>query len=384
MIPQSHEIIHITESDIQHMVVESIRLLSERNSRGYWTKERCYDEAKKYGSKAELMKHNKTVYNLSVEKGWINDYIWFKSNWGKWNRQTCYDEAQKYKSKVDFQKKSNGAYTIAWKNGWLNDYTWFQKPNITEKPTYVVYKYEDKETNSVYVGLTKCIENRHKQHCNGHLVHGSRKYDIVYLFFHSLGKEPPKPVILKEKLYADEAQRYEISYVLKYKNEGLNVLNLAKAGSLGGYGKWSKEKCYNEAKKYKTRTEFAKKNGSAYSAARKNGWLDDYTWFDNRLVWTRESCYNEAKKYQSKIQFKHGANGAYQAALKNGWMDDYTWFENGRIKWNYDTCYSEAKKYSLKSEFKKNSNTAYKIAAKHGWLTDYNWLKRNNSFKNNN
>ena len=40
-------------------------------------------------------------------------------------------------------------------------------------------------------------------------------------------------------------------------------------------GYWNYEHCYEEAKKYKTRTEFEKNNGSCYQVAIKNGWIDD-------------------------------------------------------------------------------------------------------------
>lgn len=36
------------------------------------------------------------------------------------------------------------------------------------------------------------------------------------------------------------------------------------------------ENNYNEAKKYKSRSEFTKGCGRAYQVARKNGWIDKY------------------------------------------------------------------------------------------------------------
>lgn len=40
-------------------------------------------------------------------------------------------------------------------------------------------------------------------------------------------------------------------------------------------GYWTKERCYQEALKYKTRMEFCKNSGGAYVAATRNGWLDE-------------------------------------------------------------------------------------------------------------
>ena len=39
--------------------------------------------------------------------------------------------------------------------------------------------------------------------------------------------------------------------------------------------KWTKEKCAEEALKYKSRSEFKKNNTNAYKASVRNGWLDD-------------------------------------------------------------------------------------------------------------
>ena len=53
-------------------------------------------------------------------------------------------------------------------------------------------------------------------------------------------------------------------------------MNKVAAGSLGSsIIKWSLDKCKEEALKYKTRNEFQKNSACAYSASRKNKWLDD-------------------------------------------------------------------------------------------------------------
>ena len=90
--------------------------------------------------------------------------------------------------------------------------------------------------------------------------------------------------------------------------------------------KWNKETCYEEAKKYSTRTEFQKGCGRAYAVARQNKWLDDYIWFvegnEKKTKWNKETCYEEAKKYSTRSEFYKGCSSAYNVACKNGWMDE--------------------------------------------------------------
>lgn len=351
---------------------------------GKWHRESCYEEAKKYKSRGAFQKHCVGAYQVALKNGWLNDYTWFSpsSSAKKWNRETCYNEAQKYKSRKEFQYKGAGAYHVARRNGWLDDYTWFKKPIVSEKLIYIVYCYKDDETNAVYVGLTNNIKQRHREHCKGHLTHGEIKHDIVYKYFHEiLGKDVPEPIIMQKDISANEARESERYYVEQYKSEGKLVLNIAKTGSLGGYGKWAKEVCYNEAKKFKSRGEFAIKSNGAYEAARKNGWLDEYTWFEEIRkkdgYWDYDTCIKEAKKYMSRVEFQRNNGVAYRVARKNGWLDEYTWLKEKQKHnyWNQDTCFEEAKKYKTKSEFAKKSGSAYNLARKNGWLNDYTWLK---------
>ena len=55
--------------------------------------------------------------------------------------------------------------------------------------------------------------------------------------------------------------------------------------------------------------------------------LLDFEAVKKTIKWTRESCYQEAKKYFSRSQFQKGCSGAYIASRKNGWLDDYKWMQ---------------------------------------------------------
>lgn len=143
---------------------------------------------------------------------------------------------------------------------------------------------------------------------------------------------------------------------------------------------WTEERCLEEAKKYKTIIEFEKHARGAYAAARKNKWIRNYDFFQKRMAhnrkWYYENCKEEAMKYKSRVEFRKGNSGAFQAAEKNGWLND--WFVS-RMKqnyWNYETCLEEAKKYGSRGEFQRANATAYQASLKNGWINEYSWFKR--------
>ena len=198
----------------------------------------------------------------------------------KWTYEACYEEAKKYKTRTEFHDKNNLAYKIACKNKWINDYNWF---------------------------IQKC-----------------------------------KP--------------------------------------RGYYNNY--DECYNEARKYKSRTEFQYGCGSAYRWAKKNNWLDDYDWFDGGRVrkgtWTYSNCYNVAKDCVSRVEFATKYAGAYDAAITNGWIDDWEWLKKATKPsgyWTYEKCVEESKKYKSRSNFALRCGSAYGVARQNEWLDDFVWLK---------
>ena len=141
-----------------------------------------------------------------------------------------------------------------------------------------------------------------------------------------------------------------------------------------------KKSCKEEAKKYSSRYEFLRGSNSAYFAAWRNKWLDDYSWFKEVIKWTYEKCKEEAKKYSTKKEFREKSGSAYNVALKNKWL--YDWFEK-RFLWTKEKCYEEAEKYSTKIEFLNKNRGAYRAAQRNNWLDDYDWLRKGTcSFKN--
>lgn len=273
-----------------------------------------------------------------IQKGSIGSI-----GWGKWTYKTCYNEARKYTSRKEFQIKNVGAYTRALQYKWLDDYDWFKIPKS---------------------GQVRWTQDRcHKE---------AKRYTTI------------------KEFRALSRTAYEKSRTNGWLKEYIWLLNEPPVRRVSH---WTQERCREEAKKYKTRTEFqyAKGAGQAYRVALKNGWIEEYDWMvplcKPNSYWNNyERCYEEAKKYKTRSEFQYakGASRAYKYSVKNGWIDRFTWMLPKSKKpgyWTKEQCIIESKKYSKRGEFKKGSPSAYAIALRNGWYKEFIWLEPAKTYK---
>lgn len=183
--------------------------------------------------------------------------------------------------------------------------------------------------------------------------------------------------------------------------------------------KWSLSKCKEEALKYKNKTDFQRCSSGAYSAAKRNKWLQEITSdyeilgnSDKRFIYAYEFSDNSAYiglTYNiNKRKINHLREGTVfnysletkivpvfkqltsesvvvekAKELENFYLEQYAskgWvilnkaktggLGGNTIKWNYKACKNEAFKYETRNEFKINSKGAYESAAKNGWRSD--------------
>ena len=356
-----------------------------------WTRELCEEEARKYNSKQEFIIQNRSAYYAAVKHGWLDYFTWLKNvkhpN-GYWTKERCENESRKYQSKKEFLCGCPAAHAAAVRMGWIDDYVWIvdKRIDITKDKIDSVYVYIFEDTRAAYVGRT--LIRRQKKRDKEHIFNFDNDNVARYAKNHHV--PVPTMIILESNLTLEEGLDRENYWRRWYEDQGYMMLNKLATGigkgSLGGisHGKWNRKTCYKEAKKYKSISEFEKANGSAYDAARRNGWVKDYTWFDVlwEPKWDREACFEEAKKYKTRAEFHKGSAGAYIKAWRKGWIKDYDWMPSRQTKpagyWdNYDHCYEEAKKYKSRRSFQRGCIGGYTKALRNGWLNDYNWFSGN-------
>ena len=294
---------------------------------GYWTKERCKEEALKYKYRKDFQVGSKCAYMRSYNNNWLDEictHMIVNGNPnGYWTKEKCQEEALKYKSRSDFQRGSGSAYTKSSICGWMDEIC-SHMVVFGNKFKRCVYAIEFSD-NHAYVGLTYNCENRFKNHVKDDIYNKGGVLNHV-----KITGITPKIKQLTDYIETNDASKLEEIWKKKYENDGWVMLNKIKCGGIGGNSKsiWTKEKCQEEALKYKNKKEFYKNSPACWLIAYRNNWLNDlyshmiFKKRNNKGYWTKEKCQKEALKYKSRWEFEKNSPGAYGAARRNKWINE--------------------------------------------------------------
>ncbi len=304
--------------------------------KGYWTKENALEESKKYNTLLELCSANKGLYEKMRIKDWLSDASWLKKTKhevGYWTKENTITESKKYSSKAEFKFYSPVAYVKAREMNLFDEMPWLKVKNVSDVKD-CVYGYFFDDFKTVYIGRTieRRIKIRDKEHRN-------KNYnDSVYNFAKENNISIPNIKIIESGLTVSKGAEREEYWENYYKENGYNTLNIAKCGSLGSLlsGKWNEDTIKQEAKKYKTRTQFRNGNQTAYYASIKLGLIDKFNWLSSRNhvkkgYWNiKENVINESRKYTSRRDFQKKCCAGYNSARKNNYFDEMPWLNDKR------------------------------------------------------
>jgi hypothetical protein len=363
------------------------RLTSIKKPRGYWTKEHCLEEALKHNTRKEWQLKSSAAYRSARVNGWYDEctahMIQTSKPNGYWkNKEHCLEEALKYNTRKEWNKNSGSSYNAASLYGWLTECTKhmvdFQKPKG-------------------YWSLEKCLEEALKHGSkNEWLKHHSASYQASKIngwfdecIIHMFEISKPSGYWTKERCL-EEALKYKSrtewlksnssSYAKACKNDWVEecTAHMTQTSKPNGY--WTKEHCLEEALKYNTRTEWMKNSGSSYGASRINGWHDECTAHMIEILkpsgyWNnKERCLEEALKYNTRTEWMKNSDSSHHAAERNGWVEECTkhMVEIYKPKnyWTKEKCIEEALKYNTRNEWKKSNSSSYTKAGKNGWYDE--------------
>ena len=276
----------------------------------YWTKEKCKEEALKYDNITDFIKKSSGAYYSAIKNDFLDDITTHiekkKKPNGFWNDyDKCKEEALKYENKTHFKKYGISAYKYATENGWLDEICSHMKViGNSYKRCIYVYEFTD---NHAYIGLTFNLKERDKKHLKKGTVYDYKiKCDLS-----------PKLKQLTDYMNVNDAKEQEEYYLKLYKENGWSTLNKIKTGGLVGCKiHWTEERCKIEVLKYKNRTELRKNSKYVYEIILRNKWqylLNHMTLHKKPIYWTEEKCKNEIYKYKTKKDFKKYSKSCYNS-----------------------------------------------------------------------
>ena len=380
--------------------------MNQTQTRGYWTKERCIEEGKKYSRRSDFRKGGKGAYNAAYTKGWLEEVCAHMDKPYQYTKEECRVIALKYNVERYWRINETASYLQAEKNGWLSELTnhmkkmhrytkdecrvealkyttrnefcelspqhyfracsknWIQEicqhmkrqGNLIYRKIYV-FEFKD---NHAYVGLAQKPEEREKEHL-------SAKNSGVYKYV----KETNCPYefkVLTDFLSRDEAAEQEDIWIKKYAEAGWQMINIRPGGDLGGCPrKYTKEYCTKIAKKYRYRYDFIKGDTDAYEGARRYGYLDEVCAHmkPKRQMPTKDEYREIALKYKTTAEFSKNDLNAYRYIIRHGWFDELCSHLATRHYWTDAEVIAESAKYNNPHEFRKGNPKAYDYAKRH-------------------
>jgi len=177
--------------------------------------------------------------------------------------------------------------------------------NLFKRVVYAYMFYDDNGNNhSVYVGLTCNINKRNYEHIKSKLYSSVRNFINEHPNFKYEHK-----ILTNGFVPVDIAAKLEGDYIQKFKDEGWNILNVAKSGALGRTVTITNDVLKEIISKYTYMADFMKNEKSSYMMLLNRGIVDELTknlkrkkHTDDDLIRTAIECgslSNFLKKYKN-------------------------------------------------------------------------------------
>lgn len=289
---------------------------------------------------------------------------------GYWTKARCHQIAKRYKTRKEFERERKDAYAAAERNGWLNEICSHMKAvgNNFKRKIYV-FLFTDK---TAYVGLAQDPEGRYRQHLRDKRspVYKQAKVNGIAFEYH----------LLTDWLHKDVAGKVEDFFINKYKEDGWTMLNRQRGGNLGGRTKkYNPEQLQEEADKYEYIDDFREGSPLAYGYIIANHMFEDYCakmkpGKSSRLYWTLERAIAVVPECKNRRALIKKYPKAWELLRKAELLDKYYPLNNvnGPFKrWTVENSKALAATCSTRDELREKSQTAYKILKKEGLIDEY-------------
>jgi predicted GIY-YIG superfamily endonuclease len=268
--------------------------LPEKMAKGYWTLEKCKEVCENYDSQADLLLEHPKVYRAVKDHGWQQECFaqmkGKKNPQGFWTLEKCKEEASKYDSPADMMRGNPKAYTAMKYHGWYEECCSEMKgrrvPNNfwNEERIVDVMLTTDSRTmfQSDYPGAYKAAN---ELGIYERLTKVMVKQEL-WKDKNTKRKKKAKPdQKWSDELAIERASGYESLYEFRTKDptayHALLVRGLLETACSHmerrhmPEGYWNKERVMEKVAASESLKDFKKRFNAAYQAALTNGWLAD-------------------------------------------------------------------------------------------------------------
>lgn len=289
---------------------------------------------------------------------------------GYWTKERCFEEAKNYRTRKEFRRNCQAAVAAAERHGWLDEIcSHMDVVGNNFKRKIYVYLFADK---SAYVGLAQDPHGRYRQHMRDKRspVYKHAKLDNVGFEYH----------ILTDWLHKDVVGKVEEFFINKYKDDGWVMLNRQKGGNLGGRTKkYNPEQLQQEADKYEYIDDFREGSPLAYGYIIANHMFENYCakmkpGKSSKLYWTLERAIAVVPECKNRTQLSKKYPKAWELLHNAELLDKYYPVDKvyGPHKmWTLENSKALAATCKSRKELMDKSQTAYKMLKKEGLLDSY-------------
>lgn len=258
---------------IRRMKLESRVFGPSRKSKNYWQDfGRCHEAALKCKNRGVFQRTYPGAYKSSVSNGWINQlfskhhnkgYVHLHMKFSHLSDDQILEMVKKYDSvKALCESFKNLYWHIMRSRKDRKEYFFNHMTRLGHKHLRSVYIIKYKK--QIYIGLSCDPKRRFRQHKRA-------KNKVAAII-----KLGARLRIVKSLLSNSEAIEFESKLVKEYTTRGYEVMNIAKAGSLGAPADMIPDsELYEAAKMCNTRSEMSRKFQSFYRLAIQRNILED-------------------------------------------------------------------------------------------------------------
>jgi len=341
-----------------------------QNPRGFWTLEQCKRDAKRFRTKSEWERNSGSGYNKARSKGWLDECCKHMERLGNSHLRKLYA----------FEHPDRTVYVGLTFN--------YQKRYQQHMRRNRLLRAKHKSIGHVFRTYDKLYPREEAAIREQELINKYRREGWTILNKAKAGglggntiKWTLKACLADAKRFSSKkewAEKSSGAWDAARKNKWINqCCSHMKVRKLLN-GTWTKEACKKDAKNWKTRGEWKARSPVAYGTAWRNSWLDECCKHMKAIRFPKgsrkiEDCIQDARKYKSRSEWQRRSCSFYKVAVRNGWVDECCRHMVATRKpagyWDDKTeCLKEALKYESVADWNRCSRSSYKAAIRNNWI----------------